>query len=106
MKVGVVGLGLIGGSIARDLKAQINVTVIGVDQNQHHADKAIELGLVHRIASIGDITMEANVIILATPVDIIESLLPQILDTIGSDTVVIDVGSTKRDDVSSQQGVA
>ena len=43
MKVGVVGLGLIGGSIARDLKAQINVTVIGVDQNQHHADKAIEL---------------------------------------------------------------
>ena len=97
MKVGVVGLGLIGGSIARDLKAQINVTVIGVDKNQHHAEKAMELGLVHKLASIGDVTLEADVIILATPVDSIETLLPQVLDTVGSKTVVIDVGSTKSD---------
>lgn len=97
MKVGVVGLGLIGGSIARDLKAQINVTVYGVDQEEDHCKKAIELGLVHEIASIGDVTLDADVIIIATPVDVIEMLLPQILDTIGPDTVVIDVGSTKSD---------
>lgn len=97
MKVAVVGLGLIGGSIARDLKAQINVTVLGVDSNESHCIQAMELGLVHGMASIGDVTLDSDVIIVATPVDVIELLLPQILDTIGPDTVVIDVGSTKSD---------
>ena len=97
MKVAVVGLGLIGGSIARDLKSQINVSVIGVDSNESHCQQAIELGLVHELASIGDVTLDSDVIIVATPVDVIEQLLPQILDTIGSETVVIDVGSTKSD---------
>lgn len=97
MKVGVVGLGLIGGSIARDLKAQINVTVYGVDQNEEHKKRALELGLVHEVASIGDVTLESDVIIVATPVDVIEQLLPQILDSVSAETVVIDVGSTKSD---------
>lgn len=97
MKVAVVGLGLIGGSIAKDLKAQINVKVIGVDNNESHQAKAKELDLVHGIASIGDVTFDSDVIIIATPVDVIEKLLPQILDAIVSKTVVIDVGSTKSD---------
>ena len=97
MKVAVVGLGLIGGSIARDLKSQINVTVCGVDNNESHCKSALDLGLVHGIASVGEVTMDSDVIILATPVDAIERLLPQILDTVGSNTVVIDVGSTKSD---------
>ncbi len=97
MKVAVVGLGLIGGSIARDLKAQINVSVCGVDSSEEHCKKAMELGIVHDLASIGDVTLDSDVIIVATPVDVIERLLPQILDTIGSQTVVIDVGSTKSD---------
>ncbi len=97
MKVAVVGLGLIGGSIARDLKAQINVTVKGVDNNNTHAQRAKELGLVHDMASLGDATLDSDVIIVATPVDVIEQLVPQLLDSIGPDTVVIDVGSTKSD---------
>jgi len=97
MKVAVVGLGLIGGSIARDLKAQINVNVFGVDNNDSHARRAMELGLVHGMASLGDATLDSDVIIVATPVDIIEQLLPQLLDSVGPETVVIDVGSTKSD---------
>lgn len=97
MKVGVIGLGLIGGSMAKDLKAQINVMVYGVDKNEQHAKRAQELNLVHDIVSIGDVTLWADVILLATPVDTIEVLLPQVLDTIGSKTCVIDVGSTKSD---------
>ncbi|MEM9545101.1 MAG: prephenate dehydrogenase [Bacteroidota bacterium] len=97
MKVAVVGLGLIGGSIARDLKAQINVIVSGVDNNDAHAQRARELGLVHKMASLGDATLDSDVIIVATPVDVIERLLPQLLDSIGPETVVIDVGSTKSD---------
>lgn len=97
MKIAVVGLGLIGGSIAKDLKAQINVEVIGVDRNSSHCDTALELGLVHRVASIGEVVMEIDVIILATPVDAIEGLLGQILNLINDKGVVIDVGSTKSD---------
>ena len=97
MKVAVVGLGLIGGSIARDLKAQINVDVYGVDSNEEHAKRAMELGLVHGMVSLGDASMDSDVIILATPVDVIEILLPQMLNTISRNTVIIDVGSTKSD---------
>ncbi len=97
MKVAVVGLGLIGGSLARDLKAQINVSVCGVDNNESHCRRAREMGLVDELATIGDVTLDSDVIIIATPVDVIEQLLPQILNTIGSNTVVIDVGSTKSD---------
>jgi len=97
MKVAVVGLGLIGGSIACDLKSQIDVTVYGVDNNEFHRKSALDLGLVHGLESIGDVTLDSDVIIVATPVDVIELLLPQILDAIGTETVVIDVGSTKSD---------
>jgi len=97
MKIAVIGLGLIGGSIAKDLKAQINVEVIGVDSSKEHCEKAMELGLVHRVASVGEVVMEMDAIILATPVTVIESLLPQVLNLIKEDAVVIDVGSTKSD---------
>ncbi len=97
MKIAVVGLGLIGGSIAKDLKAQINVKVTGVDNNTDHCNKALELGLVHKISSLGDVILDQDVIIIATPVDVIEGLLPQVLDVIKEDAIVIDVGSTKSD---------
>ncbi len=97
MKIAVVGLGLIGGSIAKDLKAQINVDVTGMDSNMEHCKTAMDLGLVHRISNIENIAPDMDVVILATPVDIIESLLPHMLNIIREDAVVIDVGSTKSD---------
>jgi len=97
MKIAVVGLGLIGGSLAKDLKAQINIDVTGVDNNTEHCTTALDLGLVHRISSIGEVALDLDVIILATPVDAIETLLPQILSEVREDAVVIDVGSTKSD---------
>lgn len=95
MKIAVVGLGLIGGSIARDLKAQINVEVSGVDSNVHHSEKAMSLGLVHRICDLDTAISDMDVIIIATPVDVIEILLPTMLDQLSDQTIVIDVGSTK-----------
>lgn len=104
MRIAVVGLGLIGGSIAKDLKAQINIDVTGVDNNADHCQMALDLGLVHRISSIGEVVLDLDVIILATPVDVIESLLPQILNVIREDAIVIDVGSTKSDICSAIDG--
>jgi len=97
MKIGVIGLGLIGGSIAKDLKAQINVNVTGIDANKTHCARALELGLVHQISSLESAAEQMDVLIVATPVDVIERLLPIILSNISEDAVVLDVGSTKSD---------
>jgi prephenate dehydrogenase len=96
MKVTVIGIGLIGGSIALDLrKAGIASQVVGVDLNSHHAGKAVELGLVDRIESEEKALSSSGMVILAIPVGAICALLPSILDVVGKNAVVIDVGSTK-----------
>ncbi len=95
MKISIVGLGLIGGSIGLGLVKQLNVKVIGVDVNEEHCEKALKLGLVHEIASLDKAIKESDLIVLAIPVDSIENLLPRILDRISDHTVVTDVGSTK-----------
>lgn len=96
MKVTVVGIGLIGGSIALDLrKAGIASQVVGVDLNSLNAGKAVELGLVDRIESEEKALSSSDMVILAIPVGAICALLPSILDVVNKNAVVIDVGSTK-----------
>jgi prephenate dehydrogenase len=97
MIITVVGLGLIGGSIALDLSSQINVTVHGVDNSLEHQLQGLSFGLVQKITSLDVALAESKIIILAIPVDYIQEILPSILDNIGDDVTVIDVGSTKAD---------
>jgi len=97
MKITVIGLGLIGGSIAKDLKSQLNVKVYGVDASESHQKLAMDHGLVHEIVSLPEGLKVADIVILAIPVDKIEGLLPNILDQIDKKSTVIDVGSTKSD---------
>lgn len=97
MKITVIGLGLIGGSIAKDLKSQLNVKVYGVDASESHQKLALDHGLIHEIVSLDDGLKLADIVILAIPVDKIEGILPNILDQIDQKTTVIDVGSTKSD---------
>jgi prephenate dehydrogenase len=94
MKIGVIGLGLIGGSIAKDLRSQINVQVYGIDTNIDHQKKAIQLGLVDDIKELQFAERECDVLIIAVPVSLIETMVPDILDRIGN-KILIDVGSTK-----------
>lgn len=95
MNIAIVGMGLIGGSLAKDLKSQINVRVLGVDANPEHQKMAEELDLVDEMVSLDRALMEAQVIILAIPVDIIEKILPELLGKIREDQIITDVGSTK-----------
>lgn len=97
MKITVIGLGLIGGSIAKDLKSQLNVKVYGVDASESHQKLAFDHGLVHEIVKLEEGLKVADIVILAIPVDKIEGILPNILDQIDEKTTVIDVGSTKSD---------
>lgn len=95
MKVFIVGIGLIGGSFALDLKAGIlGISIAGIDGNEDHLKQALELGLIDRMSAIEDIH-EADLVYLAIPVDASIKVLPQILDIVKDDCVVIDAGSTK-----------
>jgi prephenate dehydrogenase len=94
MKVAIIGVGLIGGSMALALREKkISTTIIGVDANEAHQQKALELGLVDKIADLDLAINEAELIILAVPVDKAGQLLPKILNKVRSQ-VVMDVAST------------
>ncbi|MEY3577544.1 MAG: hypothetical protein RL394_1128, partial [Bacteroidota bacterium] len=91
----IVGVGLIGGSLA--LKCRKNGLanrIVGVDNNKEHGLKAIELGLVDEMKSLDEAIIAADVIVLAVPVGVLSTLLPYVLDRV-SHQVVIDMGSTK-----------
>ncbi len=95
MKIAIVGVGLIGGSMALALRQQVDgLTIYGVDDNKNHQETALSLGLVNEITELDIAVESADLIILAVPVDVALKLLPKVLDKI-SHQVVMDVGSTK-----------
>jgi prephenate dehydrogenase len=97
MKITIIGLGLIGGSLAIDLrKNKFATELIGVDTNKEHALKAIEIGLVDRIETLENAVKNTDIVIIAIPVDIELVVLPQVLDLINNNTTVTDMSSTKR----------
>ena len=96
MKITVIGLGLIGGSMALDLKSRGFCThVTGVDRNPEHCKRALELGIADEIKPLKE-ALQSDLIILSIPVTEATRLLPSLLDAIGEHTVVMDVGSTKQ----------
>lgn len=94
MKVGIVGLGLIGGSIALDLKAAGHA-IYGYDKNPIHCEKALDLGLVEEILELNDLATSCDVIFISIPVSVTPAVITQLLDTINWKTVILDTGSTK-----------
>lgn len=95
MNVLVIGLGLIGGSMAIDIRASQNdVVLMGYDANEEHLDKALSLGLVDVKATLEDVAT-ADVVVVAIPVNVSLEVIPKVLDIVKDDTLVFDVGSTK-----------
>lgn len=96
MDITIIGLGLIGGSLALDLRANgFANRLIGVDNNPQHADIALHEGLVDEVWSLEEACQMTDILVLAVPVNAIIQLLPTVLSLISSDTIVIDMGSTK-----------
>jgi len=95
MNVTVVGLGLIGGSMAIDLrKSGVATELVGVDLSPDNGQRAVELGLVDR-AEDDQALAHADVVLLAIPVNALAALLPSVLDMVKSTALVLDTGSTK-----------
>ncbi|RSK39995.1 prephenate dehydrogenase [Mangrovimonas spongiae] len=93
----IVGVGLIGGSIAKDIKhLNPDITLFGIDKNEAHLNQALDLGIIDNKATLNDI-VNAHIVIVSIPVDASVNVLPQILDLVSDDTLVMESGSTKLD---------
>lgn len=102
MVVGIIGLGLIGGSIAKDIKRKhFSSSVIGYSRSKINSENALKLNLVHEIVTFEKLCQISDLIILSIPVNEIIKILPIVLDLISNKSVVIDVGSTKEVIISS-----
>ena len=94
-KICVVGVGLIGGSLAIQLhEKKISSRLFGVETNPLHAGEALQLELVDEILPLDEAISQSDVVVLAIPVDSIVLLLPGILDKVDRQ-IVLDLGSTK-----------
>ena len=94
--LGVIGLGLIGGSAALKLKEVGLVDrVLGHDSSETNATRAFELGIIDQIVDLPELLALSDVILVAIPVDKAVILLPEILDALNNRQLVIDLGSTK-----------
>lgn len=91
----IIGVGLIGGSIARDVK-KLNpeIKIYGIDKRPEHLNEALALGIIDEKAVLKDVK-HADMVIVSIPVDATVKLLPMVLDLISDDTLVMESGSTK-----------
>ena len=103
----IIGMGLIGGSLARALIYNcVCKEIVGYDIDQSKLDKALQLGVIHQAASnIESAVSKADIIVIAAPVSAMSSIFIQLKDIVPSSTVITDVGSTKRSVVDAAQGV-
>lgn len=90
-----IGIGLIGGSFAIDIKNyNPEVIIHGISRKAETLNKALDLNLIDKKATLDDLE-NADLVIVSIPVDATVKLLPTILDKISDNTLVVDAGSTK-----------
>lgn len=95
MRIGIVGLGLIGGSMAVDLRKRGFATqIIGVDVNPLHASVAKDMNIVDEIVDLKQCVADSDIIIVAVPADFAIKIVSDILDMVDNQ-IVTDVCSIK-----------
>ena len=96
MKIGIIGLGLIGSSLALKIDETYNdVYIYGEDISESNLDYAIENNIINNRLRQNDYS-KLDILFLAIPVDEILNVLDTILDKVGDNTLVVDLGSTKK----------
>ncbi len=96
--VGIAGIGLIGGSLAKDIRTfGLAGRLLGWNRTLAHAERAVELGLVDGVTeSLEALADQSDLLVLAFPVDILVQVLPKLLDRARPGQILMDVGSTKQ----------
>ena len=96
MKISIIGVGLIGGSMALKLREKnIASFIYGIDNNKEHISEALNLKIIDAEADLEKGIKDSDLIILAIPVDAARKLLPTVLDLVSDHQTVMDAGSTK-----------
>lgn len=96
MIIGIIGIGLIGGSMALDLRQRgVATKIIGVDNNPEHIEQARVLQIIDESMTLEEAANVCDLVIVAAPVDVSPDITKIILDLSKEEVVVIDVGSTK-----------
>lgn len=91
----VIGVGLIGGSLALDIKNfDPEIKIYGIDRKPEHLEEAKKLQVIDAAASYEDLA-NADLVIIAVPVDASIKEITKVLDLVNDEALVIDVGSTK-----------
>jgi prephenate dehydrogenase len=102
MRLAVLGVGLIGGSIGLAARRRLDAEVVGFDARPETRERALEIGAVTRAAgAIEEACDGADVVFLAAPVGALPALARESLEAAGPDCVISDVGSTKREIVAA-----
>ena len=97
VKVAVLGVGLIGGSIGLAARARADAEVCGYDPDEHVRASALALGAIDtQAADVASAVVGADVVFAAAPVGALGEIVRLALDHAGAGCVVSDVGSTKR----------
>ncbi|HLQ27339.1 MAG TPA: prephenate dehydrogenase/arogenate dehydrogenase family protein [Acidiferrobacterales bacterium] len=104
-KLVIIGVGLIGGSLARALKQAGEVReVIGVGRHRDHLQQAIDLGVIDKMEmSLPQATRDADMIVVATPVGELAAIFKQIAPALSANAILTDVGSVKGSVVTAAQ---
>ncbi|AZB08169.1 prephenate dehydrogenase [Chryseobacterium sp. G0162] len=96
MKISIIGVGLIGGSMALKLREKnIASFIYGIDNSKQHIDEALDLKIIDAETNLQQGVKDSDLIILAIPVDAARKLLPNVLDLVSDHQTVMDAGSTK-----------
>jgi len=94
--IGIIGLGLIGGSTALRLKQKgYAAKVLGYDYTEPNLKEALALGVIDEGVSMDEMLKRASILIIAIPVDATKKLLPTLLNQCAKSQVILDMGSTK-----------
>jgi prephenate dehydrogenase len=102
MKISIIGVGLIGGSLALSLrKTRLASKIFGVDINSGNLKTALNLGIIDATSDLDKAVTDSDLIILTVPVNSIQDLLPSILDKIENNQVVMELGSTQQEILES-----
>jgi prephenate dehydrogenase len=95
VRIGIVGLGLIGGSLAGALR-ESGHELAGADIDHHAETIALERCLVDRVATVEGVAAESDVVILCAPVEETIRLVPRVASLMGPKAVLSDVAGVKR----------
>ena len=100
MKIGIVGLGLIGGSLGIDLRGQGH-EIFGISRQEATCQIAMERGIVNQASTTCELLQEAEIVIVCTPIAAIATTIKQLIPYLNTKTIITDVGSVKQPIVES-----